>query len=395
MQFRQMFSALAAAVSNQKRLIAVKLWAVVLLLLAPLQGIAQDLSKSDIVLGQSASFTGSFAGQAAAYRDGALLYFNEVNRQGGIYGRKIRLVSLDDQYKPELAIQNTVKLLEEHKAFALTHYTWTPVARAVIPVATENKVPFFAPYTGAADIYKSTSPMVFTVRASFQAELENIIRHITTLGIRNIAFVRYTSKTGDELQADVQKLLEKYGAKLVGTGSMPNNSAQPENAIKQLAPVSAQAVLLGVSGTDAVAFIKGYEAATGRKSQYYARSLVGASQLAQDLGDQAFGISVTQLVPNPFKQVAEVSKEYNRLLKSSGSAAKPDYISFEGFIAAKVLCEALKRTKQPLTRAGFLQTLSTMRVDVGGYEVAFRPGNQNGSEFVDMTMIGRDGRLIN
>ena len=193
----------------------------------------------------------------------------------------------------------------------------------------------------------------------------------------------------------MQKLLEKYGATLVGTGRMPNNSAKPENAIKQLAPVSAQAVLLGVSGTDAVAFIKGYEAATGRKSQYYARSLVGASQLAQDLGDQAFGISVTQLVPNPFKQVAEVSKEYTRLLKSSGSAAKPDYISFEGFIAAKVLCEALKRTKQPLTRAGFLQTLSTMRVDVGGYEVAFRPGNQNGSEFVDMTMIGRDGRLIN
>ncbi|MFN7855026.1 MAG: ABC transporter substrate-binding protein [Acidovorax sp.] len=395
MQSHPMFSALAALVSNQKKVITMKLWLLVLLLIAPLQAAPQDVSQGDIVLGQSASFTGSFAGQAAAYRDGALLYFNEVNRRGGIHGRKIRLVSLDDQYKPELAIQNTVKLLEEHKAFALTHYTWTPVARAVIPVASERKVPFFAPYTGAADIYKSSSPMVFTVRASFQAELENIIRHITTLGIRDIAFVRYSSKPGDELQADLQLLIEKYGAKLVGTGTMPNNSAKPENAIKQLAPVTAQAVLLGVSGTDAVAFIKGYEAAIGRKSQYYARSLVGAAQLAQDLGNQAFGISVTQLVPNPYKQVAEVSKEYNRLLKSSDSAAKPDYISFEGFIAAKVLCEALKRTKQPLTRAGFLQTLSTMRVDVGGYEVAFRPGNQNGSEFVDMTMIGRDGRLIN
>jgi branched-chain amino acid transport system substrate-binding protein len=121
----------------------------------------------------------------------------------------------------------------------------------------------------------------------------------------------------------------------------------------------------------------------------------GASRSTTPAAWWAPASSVTQLVPNPFKQVAEVSKEYNRLLKSSGSAAKPDYISFEGFIAAKVLCEALKRTKQPLTRAGFLQTLSTMRVDVGGYEVAFRPGNQNGSEFVDMTMIGRDGRLIN
>lgn len=372
-----------------------KVWLLVLLLLAPLHSGAQDVPKDDIVLGQSASFSGSFASQAAAYRDGALLYFNEVNRRGGIHGRKIRLVSLDDQYKPDLAIANTVKLIEEHKAFALVHYTWTPVARAVIPVATQYKVPFFAPYTGASDVYQSSSPVVFTVRASFQAELEMIIRHITTLGIRKIAFVRYTSKTGDELLADLKPLLQKYGATLVGTGSMANNSAKPEDAIQQLAPIDAQAVLMGVSGTDAVAFIKGYEAATGRKAQYYARSLVGARQLADELGDQAFGISVTQLVPNPFKQVVEVSKEYNRLLKNGGSSAKPDYISFEGFIAAKVFGEALRRTGPNPTRAGFMQALSTLRVDVGGFEVKFSPDNHNGSEFVDMTMIGRNGRLIN
>ncbi|CAN7625960.1 ABC transporter substrate-binding protein [Acidovorax sp. LjRoot129] len=352
-------------------------------------------AQDEIVLGQSASFTGSFASQAAAYRDGALLYLNEVNRRGGIHGRKIRLVSLDDQYKPELAVENTIKLIEQHGAFALTHYTWTPVARAVIPVATKYKVPFFAPYTGASDVYRASSPMVFTVRASFHAELEAIIRHVTTLGIRRIAFVRYTSKTGDELLAELEPLLKKYGATLVGTGSMANNSAQPKDAIRQLAPVEAQAVLLGVSGTDAVSFIQGYEAATGRKAQYYARSLVGARQLAQELGDQAFGISVTQLVPNPFKQVVEVSKEYNRLLKGRAAGAQPDYISLEGFIAAKVFCEALKRTGPAPTRVGFLQTLSQMKVDVGGFEVSFSPGNHNGSDFVDMTMIGRNGRPIN
>lgn len=374
---------------------AMKVWFLVLLLLAPLYGATQEVSKHEIVLGQSASFSGSFASQAAAYRDGALLYFNEVNRQGGIHGRKIRLVSLDDQYKPELAIQNTVQLIEQQNVFALVHYTWTPVARAVIPVATRYNMPFFAPYTGASDLYPSSSPVVFTVRASFQAELEMIIRHITTLGIRKIAFVRYTSKTGDELLADLQPLLKEYGATLVGTGSMANNSAKPEDAIKQLAPIEAQAVLMGVSGSDAVAFIKGYEAATGRKAQYYARSLVGARQLAQELGDQAFGISVTQLVPNPFKQVVEVSKEYNRLLKGSGPETRPDYISFEGFIAAKVFCEALKRTGPQPTRAGFIQALSTLRLDVGGFEVKFSPDHHNGSEFVDMTMIGRNGRSIN
>ena len=369
-----------------------------LALLAPLHSTAQDAAlKGDIVLGQSGSFSGSFAAQAEAYRDGALLYFREVNRRGGIHGRKIRLVSLDDLYQPDLAAENTVKLIERHNAFALVHYTWTPIARAAIPVATKYQVPFFAPYTGASDIYQSSSPVVFTVRASFRAELEMIVRHVTTLGIRKIAFVRYTSRTGDELQAELQPLLEKYGATLVGTGSMENNSARPEDAVRQLATVDAQAIVLGVSGSDAVAFVKDYGAVTGRKPPYYARSLVGAGQLANELGDQAFGISVTQLVPNPFKQVVAVSKEYNRLLGSAGAPAaeKPDYISFEGFIAAKVLCEALRRAGPALTRAGFVQALSTMKMDLGGFEVKFSPDNRNGSDFVDMTMIGRQGRPIN
>lgn len=374
-----------------------QVWLLALLLVCPFRVGAQEAAlRGEIVLGQSGSFSGSFAAQAEAYRDGALLYFREVNRRGGVHGRRIRLVSLDDLYQADLAVENTVKLIERHKAFALIHYTWTPIARAAIPVATKYQVPFFAPYTGAGDIYKSSSPMVYTVRASFQAELEMIVRHVTTLGIRKIAFVRYTSKTGDELLAELQPLLEKYGATLAGIGSMQNNSAQPDDAIRQLAAVDAQAVLLGVSGTDAVAFIKGYGAATGRKPPYYARSLVGAGQLAEELGDQAYGISVTQLVPNPFKQVVEVSKEYNRLLRSvGGPGAKPDYISFEGFIAAKVLCEALARAGPALTRAGFMQALSTMNVDLGGFEVKFSPDKRNGSEFVDMTMIGREGRPIN
>lgn len=357
--------------------------------------IAQEVSDNEIVLGQSASFTGSFSEQATAYRDGALLYFDEVNRRGGIHGRKIRLVSLDDKYSAELAVANTRKLIEEEKAFALIHYTWTPIARATIPVATRYKVPFFAPYTGASDVYRSSSPYVFTVRASFNAELEMIVRHLSTLGMRKIAFVRYTSKTGDELLADLQPLLKKYDASLSGIGFIANNSARPEEAVKQLADVDAQAVLLGVSGTDAVTFIKAYEAKTGRKHQYFARSLVGVKQLSAELGEQAFGISVTQLVPNPFKQVQAVNKEYNRLLGAKNPAATPDYISLEGFIAAKVLCEALMQTGPKLTRAAFLNTLSSLKIDVGGFLVHFRPGNRNGSEFVDMTMIGRGGRVIN
>ena len=282
----------------------------------------------DIVLGQSASFSGSFSEQAIAYRDGALLYFDEVNRRGGIHGRKIRLVSRDDRYDVNLALSNTSKLIDEDRAFALVLYTWTPIARAVIPVAAERRIPFFAPYSGATDVYRSGSPYVFTIRASYFAELEMIVRHLSMLGMHDIALVRYTSKTGDELQTDLETLLRKYNGKLAGIGKMANNSANAADAVRQLASVNAHALLLGVSGSDAVAFIKAFETENKRKLPYFARSLVGARQLTSELGNQAAGIAITQLVPNPFSSPLPVVREYNRLLQRDAKAT-PDYISLE------------------------------------------------------------------
>jgi len=350
---------------------------------------------NEIILGQSASFSGSFAEQAASYRDGALLYFNEVNRRGGIHGRKIRLVSLDDKYKVDLMLANTRKLLDEEKVFALALYTWTPMARAAIPVATGKKVPFFAPYTGADDVYQSDSRYVYTIRASFHAEMDTIVRHLATIGMHRLALVRYSSKTGEELRADLLPLLKKYGADLVGEGTMVINTADTVAAVKQLAPVDAQAIIIGVSGSDAVSFIQRYEATTGKKNAYYARSLVGTRQLVKELGDQAFGISITQLVPNPFKQTMPVTQEYMRLQVEKNAAAAPDFISLEGFIAARVLCKALERAGPKLTRQGFLDAMSHLgRTDIGGFEVNFTPERRNGSEYVGLTMIGRNGRIV-
>lgn len=350
---------------------------------------------NEIVLGQSASFTGSFSEQAIAYRDGALLYFDEINRRGGIHGRKIRLVSRDDRYDVELALSNTRKLIDEDKVFALMLYTWTPIARAVIPVATERRVPFFAPYSGATDIYRSGSPYVFTIRASFFAELEMIVRHLSMLGMHDIALVRYTSKTGDELQTDLEALLKKYNGKLTGVGTMVNNTADAAAAVRQLSNMNPHALLLGVSGSDAVAFVKAFEADGKRKPPYFARSLVGAKQLTSELGKQASGIAITQLVPNPFKKVLPVVKEYNRLLLAKDAQATPDYISLEGFIAAKVFCEALARSGPNPSRSTFLETMAKLgRLDIGGFEVNFTPANRNGSEYASITLIGRNGRPI-
>lgn len=359
--------------------------------------IASAEADDSILIGQSASLTGVFAEQAIAYRDGALLYFDEVNRTGGINGRKIKLISLDDKHDNALAVENTKKLVEEENVVALMNYTWAPTVRAVIPLVTKYKIAFFAPYTGAADVYRSANPYVFTIRASNIAELEMIVRHLTTLGLKKVAIARYSGTVGDELVVGLQNLLQKYGAKLVSEGQMKPDSGDITNAVKKLLATDADAMILGISGTDAVKFIHKFNADNGRKIPYFARSLIGAKQLIHDLGIESAGIAVTQLVPNPYKQTMALTKEFRALsLKRSASAA-PDYLSLEGYIAARVMCEALQKTgEKKITRNGLIETIAHLgKINVGGFELNFTPENHNGSEFVDLTMIGRDGKIMN
>ena len=354
------------------------------------------LADDSILIGQSGSFTGSFSEQGIAYRDGALLYFDEINQRGGINGRKIKLSSLDDKHENALAVENTKKLVKEDNVIALMNYTWTPTVRAAIPLVSKYKIAFFAPYTGAEDIYRSNNPYVFTIRASFSAELEMIIRHLATLGFKKIAVAGYSGAVGNELLEDIKRLAKNYGAKVVAAGLAVPNSGDINGAVKQLHGVDADAIVLGLSGTDAVNFIRKYNADNARKVPYFARSLIGVKQLIRDLGKDAAGISITQLVPNPYKQTMSLTKDFRALsLKKSASIA-PDYLSLEGYIAARVMCEALLRSKGQPTRSGLIETMANLgKVNIGGFEINFRPGNHNGSEFVDMTMIGRDGRIIN
>lgn len=353
-------------------------------------------SDDNIVIGQSASLTGNFSEQAIAYRDGALLYFDEVNRTGGIKGHKIKLISLDDRHDNAVAIANTNQFIADENVVALMNYTWTPIVRAVLPTVNKAKIAFFAPYTGAADVYLPLNPSVFTIRASFVAELDMIVRHLTTLGLKKIALARYSGSVGDELRVDLENLAKKYGASIVAEGLTKPDSGDNSASIKKLLGTEADAMILGISGTDAVNFVHKFNIENTHKTTYFARSLIGAKQLIKELGKESAGISVTQLVPNPYKQGMPLTKEFRALLLKRSPLSTPDYISLEGYIAARVLCEALLRTNGRPTRAELVDTLSRLgKVNIGGFELNFRPSNHNGSEFVDLTMIGRDGKIMN
>ena len=353
------------------------------------------VSEREIVLGQSASFSGSFASQAASYRDGALAYFNEVNAKGGVHGRKVRLVSLDDGYAVDRATANTRQLIEDEKVFALFNYTWTNTVKASIPLAEKAKVPMIGPYAGYEELYAKPSPQVFTTRASFSDELGQIILHLRTIGLTRIGLLHYDSPSGQELLAETQQRMNAAQLKLQVVGTMKAGSKDPADAVKALMGSDLQALIVGASGSDAVAFIREFDKVRKGRTQFYARSLIGIKQLVEELGPLSKGVSVSQTAPNPHKTRAAVAVEYRQVLKRLDPQLQPDYIGLEGMISAKVLVEALRRAGPHPTREALVQSLERMNdFDLGGYAVKYGPNKHNGSRYVDITLVGEKGRIV-
>jgi branched-chain amino acid transport system substrate-binding protein len=352
------------------------------------------LTASEILVGQSASFSGSFAGQAASYRDGALACFAAVNAAGGVHGRRIRLMSVDDAYDATRATENTRRLIEEDQVFALLNPMWTNTVKAALVLSVPAGVPMLGPYTGYDALYAEQRAPVFTTRASFLDELAYIVRHLRTLGATRIGLLHYDSASGRELRADTERLMQPAGMKPDAIGSMHANAADPAAAMAALTAVDLQALIVGVSGSDAVAFLRDFRRARP-STRCYARSLIGITQLVSELGPLAEGVSVSKTAPNPHGQRALVAAEYRRLLAAFNPASKPDHIGLEGLISAKVLVEALRRCGAQLTRPAFVAALESMReFDVGGYVLRFGPGKHHGSRFVDITLIGPQGRIL-
>lgn len=350
----------------------------------------------EVLLGQSASFSGSFASQAASYRDGALAYFAAVNARGGVHGRRIRLISLDDGYVAERAVENTRRLIERDRVFSLFNPTWTNTVKASLPLAEAAGVPLFAPYTGYEELYARPSPQVFTTRASFADELAQIVRHLHTIGLARIGLVHYDSPPGRELLADTQQRAEALQMKLVATGTMKAGSRDAAAAVDALKDTpDLQALIIGVSGSDAVAFIRAFDGVRKGRTAYYARSLIGIQHLVGELGAQAQGLSVSQTAPNPHKDRTPVAVEYRALLQRYNPALRPDYIGLEGLISAKVFVEALRRAGPQPTRDALRHSLERMSAyDAGGYTVGFSAQQHHGSRYVDIVMIGAGGRIV-
>ncbi|HSI48925.1 MAG TPA: ABC transporter substrate-binding protein [Ideonella sp.] len=364
--------------------------------LAALSGAASLPALADsapILLGQSAPFTGPASELGLAFRQGAMLVFDQVNARGGIGGRKIELRSMDDGYEPERCAANTRSLISAGVT-ALFGYVGTPTSLAALPLFTAAKVPFVAPYTGAEALRTPFNRYVFNVRASYFDEAAEIVKQITAVGIKRVAVFYQDDSYGQSGLQGVQAALKPLGLAPVSLGTVERNSTNVAAAVKSVVAGSPECVIQISAYKSCAAFIRAARLA-GFGGNFYNLSFVGTQALADELGSAAKGVIVSQVMPFPFSTRTPVAGEYLDRLKAANLPDKdPSYSGMEGYVAARTMVEGLRRAGNNIHAESLVAGLESLHdFDLGGFFVNFSAQRHSGSKFVDMTILTDDGRV--
>lgn len=355
---------------------------------------AHGVTKDEIVFGQTADLSASRAPITRLYSEGARIYFDEINRKGGVADRKIRVIQLDDGYQTQRAKDNAVKLVQEQRVFGLVHAVGTGIAEQLIRYADERGVPLVHPLTGADNIRAPQMPSknTFFLRASYRKELEKMISQLHTVGISNIALVYEDEPFGQGIRAITEAAMKERSLQLSALGIIPfNKPTEVSDAVTALAKVQPRATIIGSAGPSVENFVKAYSQ-THSHTQYYCLSVSSAERLSASLGKLSQGIIVSQVMPSVQNSVMPVVREYRDAV--AREKLQPTAFGLEGYISARIIVDALRLAGKNLTREAFVDALATPEASqVGGFPIGSRAAVRSGSPFVDLAMITGDGRL--
>ncbi|MES2188866.1 MAG: ABC transporter substrate-binding protein [Pseudomonadota bacterium] len=349
-------------------------------------------AEGKIILGQSAPFTGPAAQLGIQFYRGAKVYFDHINAQGGVGKRLIEIRNLDDGYEPDRCAENTRKLIADD-VFALFGYIGTPTSVVALPLATKAKIPFIAPFTGAMSLRDPFNKYAFHVRGSYNDETALIVRQLTSLGLKKIAVFHQNDAYGKAGLDGVLLALAAQGLKPVAQATVERNSVDVAQAVKTLTAAGPDAVVQISAYKSCAAFIR-----EARKSGYggtfYNVSFVGTQALADELGKDGAGVVVSQVMPSPYNTARPIAREFVDAVKAAGGDAQVNFSSMEGYVAAKVLVEGLKRAGAKATRDSLVSGLEAIGTQsFGGFAVSFSATDHVASSFAELSMLTGDGRV--
>jgi branched-chain amino acid transport system substrate-binding protein len=354
-------------------------------------------AQAQVVIAQVAPLSGVLATTGQQMVLGGKIYFSHVNAKGGVHGQQIKVLVADDAYKVDETVRLTREMLARPEVVALFGFAGTANIGKLLAdkVLEEGGAALVAPYSGGEPLRTPFNPWIFHVRAGYADEAEHMVQQLTTLGMNRIAVMYQDDGFGKAGLAGVETAMAKRSLKLAVTAGYERNTDKVEAAVKSIKAADPQAIILISVNKSTAAFVKQYREAGGG-AQLLNISVVDPAELVKIAGlKNAHGLGISQVVPYPFMANLPVIREYQELLKKYAPGEHVNYTSFEEFLGAKVLVEALRRAGPKPTRAKVMAALEGMgNYDLGGITVNYGPDNRVGSRYVEVTVIGSTGKLL-
>ena len=351
------------------------------------------VTPTEIRLGASAVLSGPLGPQTAQFGEGSRLLFDAINASGGVHGRKISYVTLDDGFDPKRAVENTKKLLADNKVFMVFNSTGTAQTAAVLPMLKESKTVLFGPVTGASALRENVNPYLFHVRASYAIESAKILSQLKQTGVTRVAFFYQDDGLGKALLAEVKKSSAAENLPLVAEVKVDPASPDFAAAAATTAQANPQAVIIGTAGLTFTNYVKALQA-TAARPVLYGFSVAVPDGIHRELKDKARGIILAQIMPSLRNNTIPVVAEYLKLHAAKSPDVPPSAEQFEGFVHARLLVEGLKRTGRELNTASFIKTMEGAgEIAFGRFTAQYSPRSHNGSNYVELAIIDADGRL--
>jgi branched-chain amino acid transport system substrate-binding protein len=361
---------------------------------APLAARGNEVGVSDdaILFGQAAALEGPSAALGLRMRQGIVAAFTEINRKGGIHGRQLQLISRDDGYDPDRSVAQTTRLIERDKVFALIGAVGTPTAMATIPITSMRNIPFIGPLSGAEFLRDLELPNVVNIRASYGAEAEEWIKHLTEdRRFTRIAIFYQDDSFGRDGLVGVKRALAKRGLELAAEGTFERNTRAVAAAWRMIRRADPEAIVMVGTYGPCADFIK-LAHRSGARPTFVNISFVGANALAQELGSEGEGVIVSQVVPFPWDRSQKLVAEYQDAQTAVDPTLTPDFISLEGYLSGRLVAAALEQAGPQPTRAGLLRIINeTGRFDISGSIVTVGPRTLSAPAKVFLTVIQKDG----
>jgi branched-chain amino acid transport system substrate-binding protein len=355
---------------------------------------AGPIFAAEIVVGQVGPMSGPEAGQGRAYAAGMQLHFTALNKAGGINGHKFTLLRKDDGGVPNDTVTLTRQMMAEDKPLVLAGYFGGKNIADLVSagVLAKEKIALVGYRTSEI---QPDAPYLYGVRAGLRDEISKLIEHLATIGIKRLGLFHEAGPGSTAAIAAAEDAARKVKATIEGRASYVANTVNVTDAVDTFINMQPQAIIMISSGSAAAGFIEKYRIAGGA-AQLLAHSGADIEQLSKRLSpEQMQGVAIAQVTPSPYKVSSQLVKEFTDTAAKTGNLEVPvSYAMMEGYIAARVISEAIRRQSGRPSREGTVLALDSMSsFDLGGYVISFKPGQHSGSSFVELSIVTSAGRI--